>query len=104
MPTKEEFDELIGSCTWIAEKCSDTMGFKIVGPNKNSIFLPLAGFYCYDSKEPLDVNNDGYYWTCQQSVSKMDEAFALIIHDDGNKNTLKSWKLSIKPIRPVFTR
>ncbi|MBR5983212.1 MAG: hypothetical protein IK025_05775 [Bacteroidales bacterium] len=44
MPTKAEFEELMNKCSW---KWSD-YGYKVIGPNGNSIFLPAEG-YRYDS-------------------------------------------------------
>lgn len=39
MPTKEEFDELCKKCNW--EWTGS--GYKVTGPNGNSIYLPAAG-------------------------------------------------------------
>ena len=44
LPTKEQLEELKNECewTWIGN------GYKVTGPNGNSIFLPAAGYrYCY---------------------------------------------------------
>ena len=62
MPTKEEFQELIDHCTWeftgngyrVTSKAKD---------NKNSIFLPAAG-YRYGDKMAGN-GNSGYYATGQ---------------------------------------
>lgn len=58
LPTEEEFKELINKCTWIWEKT----GYKILGPNGNSIFLPAAG-YC-DETGLCYVGKYGCYWSC----------------------------------------
>lgn len=52
IPTKNEFKELMDSCIWswttifLNESKTDSInGYKVVGTNGNSIFLPAAGFY-----------------------------------------------------------
>ncbi|MBQ7387910.1 MAG: hypothetical protein IJW01_00800 [Paludibacteraceae bacterium] len=52
MPTKEEFEELISCCKWRAKK----KGFKVIGPNGNSIFFPFYYFSDYGYR-------CGIYWT-----------------------------------------
>lgn len=57
LPRKEEFQELIDKCTWTLEKQSDNYGYRVTGPNGNSIFLP--------SREKNIKKNilEGNYWT-----------------------------------------
>ena len=42
MPTKEEQDELCEHCTW--KWIYSIGGYEVIGPNGNSIFLPIAGY------------------------------------------------------------
>lgn len=51
LPTSAEFNELIGKCKWDWVKRGKMIGYSVIGPNGNQIFLPLT-----DSL-------DGYYWT-----------------------------------------
>ena len=44
MPTKWELEELEDKCTWTWTSQSGVKGYKVTGPNGNSIFLPAAGF------------------------------------------------------------
>ena len=44
MPTKDEFQELIDKCTWTWTTQDGNEGYKVTGPNGNSIFLPAAGY------------------------------------------------------------
>ena len=44
MPTKAEQDELRNNCTWTWITQSGVNGYKVTGPNGNSIFLPAAGY------------------------------------------------------------
>ena len=45
LPTKNECKELVDKCKWILTVQNNHNGFKIVGPNGNSIFLPTTGYY-----------------------------------------------------------
>lgn len=55
MPTTEQFKELIDNCEWEFTGA----GYKVTGPNGNSIFLPAAG-YRYGEKW-YGNGNSGYY-------------------------------------------
>lgn len=51
MPTLDEQDELVMNCKWKKAIMSGQEGCMIVGPNNNTIFLPLTGvkeLSCYD--------------------------------------------------------
>ena len=59
LPKKYHFVELQKECTWI---WMDDYGYKVVGPNGNSITLPAAGSrLCYGDVN--DVGTLGYYWS-----------------------------------------
>ena len=61
MPTKAEIDELTNKCKWTLCKYKGVSGYKVIGPNGNSIFLPAAGYRLGTS-----LRNDGifgYYWS-----------------------------------------
>ena len=62
MPTADEFMELIEKCDWIGENYRGMIGFRVTGPNGNSIFLPAAGGDDGKGNDP-DVGEDGDYWT-----------------------------------------
>ena len=61
MPTKEECSELILECKWQWTTQNGKNGYKVTGPNGNSIFLPAAG-YRYGSSLYYAGEN-GYYWS-----------------------------------------
>lgn len=42
MATSDEYTELINDCTWLLV---ENEGYKVTGPNGNSIFIPTSGFY-----------------------------------------------------------
>ena len=45
MPTYAEMDELNSKCTWEWTKQNGVRGYKVTGPNGNSIFLPAVGYF-----------------------------------------------------------
>ena len=57
LPTDTEILELINDCSWEWTTQKGVKGFKITGPNGNSIFLPAGG--CIS-----DDNNDGVGVEC----------------------------------------
>ena len=61
MPTTEEQQELINNCTWTWTTLNGVNGYRVTGPNGNSIFLPAAGYR--GSTGALRQGSDGYYWS-----------------------------------------
>lgn len=59
MPTKAEQDELRNNCTGTWTTLNGVNGYKVTGPNGNSIFLPAASGRC--GTETGDSN--GSYWS-----------------------------------------
>ena len=49
MPTRDEIKELNDNCTWQWTTLNGVNGYRVTGPNGNSIFLPAAG-YCYGTE------------------------------------------------------
>lgn len=65
MPTFDELSDLIFECIWEWIENSDYIGYRVTGPNGNSIFLPAAGCYENSSKNyRLDIG--GYYWSSSE--------------------------------------
>ena len=60
MPTDSDMKELRDECTWVVETRSGVSGYKVTGPNGNSIFLPFAGYY--NGKDLISPNSEGNYW------------------------------------------
>lgn len=66
MPTGDELEELITKCTWVFQYQGKVGGYFIIGPNENSIFLPMAG---------NGGRGGGWYWSSASLGS--DEAYGL---------------------------
>ena len=64
MPTREDFKELINKCTWNYTTQNGKQGYKVTGPNGNSIFLPSMEYWSssnlYDSNS-IDSKESGYF-------------------------------------------
>ena len=61
MPTYVECNELLNNCTWEWTTHNGVKGYKVTGPNGNSIFLPAAGSCCGSSINYL-AGSYGEYW------------------------------------------
>lgn len=60
MPTRDEFSELKNNCIWDWTTQNGVKGYKVIGPNGNSIFLPAAGRMS-DGTLFSDLS-EGSYW------------------------------------------
>lgn len=67
MPTKDEVNELRNNCTWTWTTQNSVNGYNVEGPNGNSIFLPAAGYYSYQSFK--DAGTRGFYWTSSDYIN-----------------------------------
>ena len=74
MPTLAEWNELLNNCTWEWTALNGVDGYRVTGPNGNSIFLPAAGYrygadidyagirgYCWSSSLNSDFSRDAFY-------------------------------------------
>ena len=79
LPTKAEFDELCNRCTWDWTTYKGVNGYKVTGPNGNSIFLPAAG-YKYDSSFD-ELGSVGRYWSSTPDESDYNAAYGLYFNE-----------------------
>ena len=79
MPTMEEAKELYDKCEWNPETRDGIDGYRVVGPNGNSIFIPIAGFYNKDQfgNGLQQANVNAYYWTKTRTSNLQNEAYDL---------------------------
>ena len=61
MPTEAEQDELCSKCSWEWTSLNGVNGYRVTGPNGNSIFLPAAGYR--DGTVVYDRGDNGNYWS-----------------------------------------
>ena len=60
MPTEYEIKELKNDCTWTWTTLNGVYGYRVTGPNGNSIFLPVAG---YRNGTEVCYQGGGSYWS-----------------------------------------
>ena len=98
MPTVEEFEELFNECKkeWVEQ--AGVAGYKLTGPNGNSIFLPAAGSRTQQTVSGQGIN--GLYLS--GSINPADKQFALGYSFDRNSDrrttTPVYQALAIRPV------
>ena len=98
IPTKAEQDELRNSCTWTWTTLNGVTGYRVTGPNGNSIFLPAAG-----NRYGTDVNDRGSYgdyWSSSLGSNFSNVACDLYF-DDGSYDWVNLSRCSGRSVRPV---
>lgn len=98
MPTVEEFEELFRECKkeWVEQ--AGVAGYKLTGPNGNSIFLPAAGSRTQQTVSGQGIN--GLYLS--GSINPSDKQFALGYSFDRNSDRRTSTPVyQALAIRPV---
>lgn len=100
MPTREEMKDLIDKCTWEWTQIMNVNGYKVTGPNGNSIFIPAAGRYL---STLLYQNKDLDYWTATKS--NLANSYILVQNQGyaGSYTIIPSARYGGCTIRPVTT-
>ena len=100
MPSKEEWKELVEKCKWTKEKAFHVFGYRVEGPNGNSIFLPNTGLRF---GEIISNTDAGYYWTSE--IAQNERECACYYYFDGEKRndivTTRNYVYSGRAVRPV---
>ena len=99
LPTRAELEELKNKCTWTWTAQNGVKGYKVTGPNGNSIFLPAAG-----DPNGSSLHADGSYGYCWSSTPDDDDldyyAYYLIFCG-GGKDVSCSHRFSGFTVRPI---
>jgi uncharacterized protein (TIGR02145 family) len=104
IPTSMEMVELRTKCTWEWTTLNDINGYKVTGPNGNSIFLPAAGYR--SESNTYSLGEGVFYWVNSRDL--YDEYTALysdgnLHRDDEGKYCLENEKrykgFSVRPVR-----
>lgn len=109
-PTIEELKELDSCCKKEMVKFNNIIGYKFTGPNGNSIFLPIAGFFTktWSSREGLymsstlekEADEDDYFNPeGKNSILKLNDKSLILYPSD----MIRSWGHSIRPILQYVT-
>ena len=75
IPTKAELQELCDKCTWIWMSQNGVEGYKVTGPNGNSIILPAARYRIWTLLG--DAGSYGFYWSSTPNESDSYYAYGL---------------------------
>ena len=81
LPTKKELEELESKCKWEWVTINGKKGYKVTGPNGNSIFLPAAGYR--NGSSLYRAGDNGYYWSSTPKKSYDDHAYGLFFYSSG---------------------
>ena len=99
MPTKAECQELIDSCTWEWTTSNNINGYRVTGPNGNSIFLPAGGVRIGNAS--YAIGEFGYYWSSSLMIDSLSHAHSIVFTP-----TSKSCDSDVlyrgRKIRPVY--
>ena len=98
LPTKAELEELKNRCTWKWTTQNGVKGYKVTGPNGNSIFLPAAG--CRYGSSLFDAGEYGYYWGSSPSGSDSYDAWGLFFRS-GEQGMYDYTRYRGHSVRPV---
>ena len=98
LPTRAEFQELLDKCKWEWTTQGGKEGYKVIGPNGNSIFLPAAG-YC-DGSSLYGAGENGYYWSSTPIESYVYDAYGLYF-GISYRNVYWSIRDDGRSVRPV---
>ena len=98
LPTKAECQELVDKCKWVWTTQGSHNGYKVTGPNGNSIFLPAAG--CRNGSSLYFAGEDGYCWSSTPLESDARYAYYLYF---GSGSHLVYWydRSFGRSVRPV---
>lgn len=97
MPSIDELKELRNNCEWYWTTRNDVNGFLVVGPNKNSIFLPAGGISY--GRSFISLGYRCYYWA--NSINMSSSACANLL---GFGQGITSWSderyqgLCVRPV------
>lgn len=98
IPTRVELEELRDNCTWSWTTINGVNGYKVTGPNGNSIFLPAAGYRRNWGMH--DHGSYGSYWSASLHEDRPNWAYFLNFRD-GNYNLYDQNRSDGYSIRPV---
>ena len=98
IPTFAEFGELCRKCKWTWTSQGGHEGYKVTGPNGNSIFLPAAGWRV--GTDRVGVGECGDYWLSTHSSSLSSIACSLYF-DSSFHGTCSVSRRNGQSVRPV---
>ena len=102
LPTKEELEELEKECIWTADIVLGYNGYRVTGPNGNSIFLPASGGR---SNAQLAMENSfAGYWSGTERDSQTAYGLTIRPEKDYVSGSAYEWKYMGRLVRPVIEK
>ena len=98
IPTDAEWTELRECCNWTWTSTNGVNGYKVTGPNGNSIFLSAAG--CRYDTDIYDAGSNGYYWSSSLYADSPRDAWYVDIRS-GYVNRYNGRRCYGRSVRPV---
>lgn len=96
LPSAAEFSELQNNCEWEISSMNGVNGYKVIGKNGNSIFIPFAGGYvnetCYYN------GRQAYLWSSTPQGEIVSVCLFMDSNEVSNYNINKDFGLSIRPV------
>lgn len=102
MPTLAELEELKDSCTWKIVEITNVTFCKVIGPNGNSILLPLDGYRKGD--ELKSKGEWGFIWSAELYEGNSQYAANLTFSKKGQVSTSGYYRYGGESIRPVMDK
>ena len=98
MPTEEEQQELIDRCSWERTNLNGVIGYKVTGPNGNSIFIPIAGAYNSFDNQLNSVGSIGWIYSSTKATGT--RAYEIHIEEGviQQKDCSRCVGLTIRPV------
>lgn len=103
MPTLKDWQELLKFCKWENTMQEGQTGYIVIGLNRNSIFLPTAGYH--EDIATIGEGSVGFYWTSTPSSKTPNPDYAQCVYFDINTSSLSCedrprWLgYSIRPVK-----
>lgn len=102
MPTSDEFQELLNSCTWTWTTKNDVNGY-LVTSNKSgftdrSIFLPAAGYRTFESLGR--PGSEGWYWSSSLNGSYYAWMLGFVSGGYSMGNSQRDYGMTVRPVCP----
>ncbi|MBQ2543772.1 MAG: hypothetical protein II556_02330 [Bacteroidales bacterium] len=98
LPTDAEWTELRERCEWTWTSTISVNGYKVTGPNGNSIFLPAAG--CRLDTSLYLAGSRGYYRSSSLNTDSPSSAWYVNFNSD-NVYRYSSYRYYGRSVRPV---
>ena len=100
MPTMAEWEELLSKCRWEWTSINSVWGYKVIGPNGNSIFLPASGLRDLVRNSQRGKDTAGNYWSSDLKADAPYMALGLQFAPRSRKSSYgeRCLGLSVRPV------